>query len=164
MFHPIIIFGVLLSERSEGSGEAATCKLQNLIQAALCKMHNPAFSCIKPKGSWDWDLEQAERAPLPASGHSLACLIPSTGVSAGPMPLVAIAAGHGDHESTFEVMWVLPSHPSSMPGPGVQSFGHEEGWGYGLIRRRTQIKRSSWPAPPPAPAWIYSSTGNDGRE
>lgn len=122
------------------------------------------LSCIKPKGWWDWDLEQAERAPLAASGHSLACLIPSTGVSAGPMPLVAIAADSGDHESTFEVMWVLPSHPSSMPGPGVQSFGHEEGWDYGLIRRRTQIKRSSWPAPPPAPAWIYSSTGNDGRE
>lgn len=49
MFHPIIIIGVLLSERSEGSGEAATCKLQNLIQAALYKMHNPALAASSRK-------------------------------------------------------------------------------------------------------------------
>ncbi len=141
-----------LANDQKARGMLPTCKLQDLIQAALCTMHNPALVASSRKARGTGTPSRQERAPLAASGHSLTRPIPSTGVSAGPVPLIAIAADNGDHESTFEVMWALPSHPSSMSGPWVKALGHGGAWDYRLITRRTQIKRSSWVRTPTSPS------------
>lgn len=85
-------------------------------------MHTPALVASKPK---DWDLELARTcSTLQLPGTPWLAQSRLLGSQRVQCLLVAIAADNGDHESTFEVMWAFPSHPSSMSGPWVQALGH----------------------------------------